>query len=86
MMSLDRVESQRRWCDSGECQHVLGDDDVGRTDDGITERNVDAEGLAVDLARELALGAEAQPVVLHGIIPYFGVVGVGHDLEGHEVS
>jgi hypothetical protein len=45
-----------------------------------------AEGLAVDSARELALAAEAEPVVLHAVVLDLRVVVVRRNLERHEVA
>jgi antitoxin MazE len=50
-------------------------------EDRIAERDVDAEGLAVDFPGGLALGPEAKPVVLK-----LRVIFVGADLEREEVT
>jgi len=83
---LDRVEAQGRRCDAGESKDVLGDHDRGLTKDWIAEGDVDAEGLAVDFPRELALGAEAKPVVRHAVVLDLRVVFVGTDLEREEIA
>jgi hypothetical protein len=62
-MRFDRVDPQLRWLDAGECQDVFSDDDVRLTQDWIRKGHVDAEALAVDLAREPALSAVAEAVV-----------------------
>ena len=83
---LDRVEPQRRRGDAGEREHVLRDHDLGLSEDRVTERDVDAEGLPVELARELALRSEPKPVVLHPVVLDLRVVVVRPDLERHEVA
>jgi hypothetical protein len=62
-MRFDRVEPQHWWLDAGECEDVVSDDDVRLTQDWVRESHVDAEALAVKLARELALSAIAEAVV-----------------------
>jgi len=52
---------------------------------GSPVSDVDAEGLPVHLASELALGAEAKPVVLHAVILNRWVSAVRCHLELHKV-
>src|SRR6185295_1727839 len=78
---LDGVEPQPGWRDAGKGEHVLGHHTLGLTEHWIAERHIDPEGLTVEPAGQLALGAEAEPVVLE-----LGVVVVGPDLERHEVG
>src|SRR5207245_9364105 len=62
-MRFHRIDPQFGWFDAGECQDVVSNDDVRLTQDRIRETHVDAEALAVKLARELALSAIAEAVV-----------------------
>jgi hypothetical protein len=52
----------------------------------IAEGGVDAERIAVWLAGEAALGAEAHALVLHPLVGDLGVLRVGPDLEREEVG
>jgi hypothetical protein len=83
---LDWVEPESRRCDAGEGEDILGQDDLGFAEDWIAEGDIDAKALPVELPRELALGAESEPDVLHAVGLNLGVVLVGADLEGHEVA
>jgi hypothetical protein len=76
----------RPRCDAGEGEDVVGHRDVGLPEHRIAERNVDPKGLPVDLACELALGSEAEPVVLDPVVLNLGVVDVRSDFEGHEIA
>lgn len=71
---LDRVEPQRRRRDPGEAE------------EGIAERQVDAEPLPVDLPREPAFGTKAEPIVEHCVVLDLRVVFVGAHLERHGVA
>lgn len=55
-------------------------------DERIAEGDVDAERLTVDLPSELALGAEAQALILHALVLDLGVMRIGPDLERHEIA
>lgn len=57
---LDRVEQERRRRDADEAEHVLRHDQLRLAEHRLTEGDVDAEGLAVALAGQLALGAKAK--------------------------
>ena len=83
---LDRVEPQRRRGDAGEREHVLRDDDLRARRIGSPNATSTPKGLPVELARELALGAEPKPVVLHPVVLDLRVVVVRPDLERHEVA
>ena len=85
-VGLDRVHAQGRRLNARERQRVLGGHDVGLAEDGVTERDVDAKGATVDLAREAALGTEAHAVVLHPVVLDIRVPVVGADREHHEVA
>ena len=81
-----RVHAHRWWRDTSKAQRVVGDDDLGLTEDRIAERDVDAEGTAVDLACEAALGTESPALVLHALVLDVGVAIVWTDGEDHEVA
>jgi hypothetical protein len=83
---LDRIEPQRRRGDAGEREHVVRDDDLGLAKDWVTESDVYAEWLSVDLPRELARGAKAKPVVLHAVVLDRRVIIIRDNLECHEVA
>ncbi len=83
---LDRAEPRRRQGDAGEGEHFLRDHDVPLARDRIAERDIDAERLTVEFARELALGAKPKRVALHSAPLDRGVVVVRADLEGPEVA
>lgn len=85
-VGLDRTETQPRWRDPREPEVVLGDHEFGLAEHRIPEPDVDPEGLAVDLAGELAQRPEAQPVVAHAVVLDDRVIVVGNDLEGQEVA
>ena len=85
-MGLDRVHAQGRRRDARKRQRVLGDHHLRLAEDGVAERNVDAERASVDLAREAALGTESNAVVLHPVVLNLGVPGVRLDGEDHEVA
>ena len=65
-------------------QHVLRDHDLGVAEDRIAERDIDTEGLPIELAREPTAKPEA--VVLHPVVLDLRVVVVRPDLERHEVA
>jgi hypothetical protein len=83
---LDRVDAQRRRRDPSEAQHVLRHDNLGGTKHRVAEAGVDTERIAVWLAGEAALGAEAHAFVLHPLVGDLGVLRVGPDLEREEVG
>jgi hypothetical protein len=83
---LDRVEPQRGCRNASKPEHVFGDDDVGLAEDRIAKTNVDAEGLSIELAGQATSGAKAEAVVSHALVLDLGMVIVGTDLEGHEVT
>ena len=85
-VGLDRVHAQGRRRDARKRQRVLGDHHLRLAEDGVAERNVDAERASVDLAREAALGTESNAVVLHPVVLNLGVPGVRLDGEDHEVA
>jgi len=58
---------------------------VGLAEHWVAEGDVDAEALPVELPSELALGAEAEPVVLHAVVLDGRMLFVRSDLEGHEI-
>lgn len=57
----------------------------GFTEHRVAVSDVDAERLPVYLASELALGAEAKPVILHAVILNVWVSAVRCHLELHKV-
>lgn len=83
---LDRVEAQRGRGDAGEPQDIVGDDGVGRPEDRVAERNIDAERISVRFPCEPTLGAEAQALVLHALVLDLGMLRIRADLEGEEVA
>ena len=73
-------------CYADEAEHVIGGDDLRLAQDRIAKGHIHPEALTVELARELALGAEAHAVVLHAVVLDLGVVVVGPHLEREEVA
>ena len=49
-VGFDRVYTQGRWRDAGECERIFGHDDFRLAEDGVAEGHVDAEGAPVDLS------------------------------------
>src|SRR6266446_997617 len=86
MLLFNRVEPQFRWLDAGECENVFSDDDVRLAQERIREGHVDAEALAVDLARQPALSAIAEAVVPPALEVHIGLLRVCLNLEDHEVA
>lgn len=82
---FDWVDTQLRWRNACELEHVIGDDDVGLYEHWIAERDIDTEGKAERLSRKTADSAKAESLVLHAIVRDFRVVSVWNDLEGEEV-
>ena len=85
-MRLDRVEPHLRWFDAGECQEVFSDNDVRLTQHRIREGDVNAEALAVDLARQLAFSSIAEAVVPPALKVHLGLLRVCLNLKVHEVA
>src|SRR4029078_4271284 len=83
---LDRVEPERRRCDTGKGEDILCNGDLGLSKHRAPERNVDAKGLRIDLAGEFALGAETQAAVLHAVVADLRMFVVRADLEAHELA
>jgi hypothetical protein len=77
---------ERRRCDPRKRQHILRDNNLRLAQDRITERDVHAERLAVELARELALRTETKPVVVHAVVLNVWMVLIGAHFERHEVA
>jgi len=61
---------------SGECEDVFSHDNVRLAQDRIRERQVDAEALVVDLAREPALSAIAEAVLPRALEVHPGLLNV----------
>ena len=85
-MRFNWIEPQFRWFDAGECQDVFSHDDVRLAQDRIRERDVDAEALAVDLAREPAHSAIAEAVLSRAVEVHLGPLSVRLNFEGHEIA
>src|SRR5207302_8495980 len=85
-MRFNWVEPEFRWLDAGECQDVFSHDDVRLAQDRIREGDVDAEALAVDLAREPALSAIAEAVLPRAVEVHLGLLSVRLNFEGHEMA
>jgi hypothetical protein len=83
---LKRVEPENRRCDAREGEDILSHDDLGVAEDWIPEGDIHAKALSVELPSELALGAEAEPDILHAVGLNLGVILVGTHLEAHEVA
>jgi hypothetical protein len=73
---LDRVQTQRRRRNAGEREHVVSDDDIRLAEDEIAEGHVHAEGLPEGFSRETALGAKAEALVEHPVVPDLRMIGV----------
>jgi hypothetical protein len=82
---LDRIEPQRRRRDPGEAENVVGRDDLGGTEHGIAEGDVDAERIAEWFPGKAALRSESHPLVLNPVAVDVGVLGVARYLEREEV-
>ena len=66
-------------------QDIVGDDGLGRPEDRIAERHVDAEGVSVRFPCEPTFCAEAQALVLHALVLDLGMLRIRADLEGREL-
>ena len=85
-MCLHWVEPKPRRLDSREREDVLADDDVRLSEHRVGECDVDTEALSVEPARQLALGAVAEPRVAVSRKSHCRLLWIGLDLERHEVS
>jgi hypothetical protein len=83
---FERVYPERGGRDARETEDVVGDDDVGSTKDRIAECDVDSEWVALALSRKPAHCSESHAFILHALVVDLGVIVVGTDLEGEEIS
>ena len=85
-VGFDGVEADLRRRDADEVELVVRGGEIGLAMDRVAERHVDSEVLPVDLTGKAACGPEAQTIVLQAVVLDFGVMGVGGDFEGEEIS
>ena len=85
-MGVAGVKPKRRRLDSCELEEPAALGEIGLGCENVSEADVDAEGVTVELASEPRLGAKSVSVVDDALSGDLGHVGVAHDRERQPVT